>query len=472
MCLISFRIAHSPNGWTDGELAARWIVDDFDRQTREKAAGETRVLLLDGHNSHHSLDLLTFSRQNNIDILGYPPKCTHALQGLDVVCFARMKEAWKEEICHFEELHRTAVKKGNFTGVFGRAFLKAFTTNMILAAFSATGIYPFNADVITGRQMKPSLLTSTQAAFPLPQPSPVRRVMAAFHHHHTHSSADASSGAVTPTLGLDPGSASAPKTPPPIPDSLIDPALFTPSKRGGLLTTALAGSSSGSFLVADAKLTSDQRIAPPVLEHTQGLPMPNWSLLEKKDEYQTCDDMQKQIEELTDSLRHAQIQVQAQNSIIEGAHAQLVVQDLYLGRLNDSLNVHEKKKATDRTRIFPDGQGRLLTSDQFQEELAKAAETTQAKAAAQEKAKAKRQAKKAIQQAVDDLWKSRAEEHKQALQAWEAECAELRAAGILKKNLPKRPVRMTKAQIRQEIEGSSDEGSSEDDENEVSSDDD
>ena len=87
MCLISFRIAHSPNGWTDGELAARWIVDDFDRQTREKAAGETRVLLLDGHNSHHSLDLLTFSHQNNIDILGYPPKCTHALQGLDVVCF-------------------------------------------------------------------------------------------------------------------------------------------------------------------------------------------------------------------------------------------------------------------------------------------------------------------------------------------------------------------------------------------------
>jgi hypothetical protein len=284
--------------------------------------------------------------------------------------------------------------------------------------------------------------------------------MAAF-HHHTHSSADLPSGTVTPTSGLDPGSASAPKTPPPIPDSLIDPALFTPSKRGSLLATAPAGSSSGSFLVADTKLTSDQRIAPPVLEHTRGLPMPDWSLLEKKEEYQTRDDMQKQIEELTNSLRHAHIQVQAQNSVIEGAHAQLVVQDMYLGRLNESLNVHEKKKPNDHTQVFPDGQGRLLTDDQFQAELAKAAEKTQEKAAAQEKAKAKREAKKAFRQAVDDLWKVRAEEHKQAVQAWETECTELQATGVLKKNLPKWPVRMTKAQIMEEMEGleaSSDEG--------------
>ena len=32
----------SLNGWTDGELAAKWIVEDFDQQTRDKANGETR----------------------------------------------------------------------------------------------------------------------------------------------------------------------------------------------------------------------------------------------------------------------------------------------------------------------------------------------------------------------------------------------------------------------------------------------
>ena len=146
---LSFSIAVSPNGWTDGELAAKWIVEDFDRQTRDKANGETRVLILDGHSSHHTEQLLNFALANNIIILGYPPHCTHALQGLDVVCFARMKEEWKLQIMKFEELHKRKVKKGDFVEVFGKAFVNAFTEETVLAAFRATGVFPFNPDIFT-----------------------------------------------------------------------------------------------------------------------------------------------------------------------------------------------------------------------------------------------------------------------------------------------------------------------------------
>ena len=181
---LSFSIAVSPNGWTDGELAAKWIVEDFDQQTCDKANGKTCVLILDGHSSHHTEQLLNFALANNIIILGYPPHCTHALQGLDVVCFARMKEDWKLQIMEFEELHKRKVKKRDFVGVFGKAFVNAFTEETVLAAFQATRIFPFNTDVITDQQMKPSLVTSTKAAFPLSQPTPVRQVMAAFSDHH------------------------------------------------------------------------------------------------------------------------------------------------------------------------------------------------------------------------------------------------------------------------------------------------
>ena len=71
----------SPNGWTDGELAEKWIIEDFDRQTRDKVNGETHVLILDGHSSHHTEKLLNFPLANNIIILGYPPHCTHATSG-------------------------------------------------------------------------------------------------------------------------------------------------------------------------------------------------------------------------------------------------------------------------------------------------------------------------------------------------------------------------------------------------------
>ena len=83
--------------------------------------GKPQVLLLDGHSSHYTLDLLQYCIKNNIRVLGYPPHCTHTLQGLDVVCFAHMKDLWKDEIKAFKDLHKQGVKKENFAAVFGRA---------------------------------------------------------------------------------------------------------------------------------------------------------------------------------------------------------------------------------------------------------------------------------------------------------------------------------------------------------------
>src|SRR5271156_3317212 len=107
------------------------MVKDFDPQTKEKAGGCTRVLLMDGHSSHYTAELLDYAQANNIVILGYPPHCTHALQGLDVMCFAKMKNCWKEAINQFEDLHLNKVTKSDFTEVFGKAFLKAFTPNTV-----------------------------------------------------------------------------------------------------------------------------------------------------------------------------------------------------------------------------------------------------------------------------------------------------------------------------------------------------
>lgn len=104
----------SENGWTDSEISLWWLIKDFDAQTKEKAGGRTRVLLLDGHSSHHSPAFLKYTKDNNIVVLGYPPHCTHALQGLDVVCFASHKRIWNDEIRIFEDQNRRKVKKEDF----------------------------------------------------------------------------------------------------------------------------------------------------------------------------------------------------------------------------------------------------------------------------------------------------------------------------------------------------------------------
>jgi len=138
---------------------------------------------MDGHSLHYTLQLLAYMQANNIVILGYPPHCTHVLQGLDVVCFAKMKAEFHHKIGKFECLHKTRVMKSDFAGVFGSAYLCLFTEDTIKAAFLATGIYPFNPDAISEKEMKPSLTTSMKSTFPITQPSPVQAIIAAVGTH-------------------------------------------------------------------------------------------------------------------------------------------------------------------------------------------------------------------------------------------------------------------------------------------------
>ena len=58
-----------------------------------------------------------------------------------------MKNEFCYEIQKHEDLHFTKVWKKDFAGVFGWAFLRAFTPNTMKAAFAATGLYPYNPNV-------------------------------------------------------------------------------------------------------------------------------------------------------------------------------------------------------------------------------------------------------------------------------------------------------------------------------------
>src|ERR1700677_2084652 len=90
------RLGYSQKGWIDGEIGMLWI-KQFNAQTREKAKGCARVLLVDGHKSHYTLGFLDYARTHNIHILCYPSHATHIYQGLDVVCFSILKRIWTEE---------------------------------------------------------------------------------------------------------------------------------------------------------------------------------------------------------------------------------------------------------------------------------------------------------------------------------------------------------------------------------------
>jgi hypothetical protein len=385
-----------------------------------------------------------------------------------------MKEAWKTYISLFEEVHKRAVKKGDFVEVFGKAFLEAFTEDTIRAAFRATGIVPFNPNVIKEQQMKPSLLTSTQATFPLPQPSPVRRVMAVF-NSRPHTAFDVSPDNHNVVQILAGGSVSIPQTPPipsgssvsmpqtptrapvaaapPILDAANDPSLFTPSKRGRIFVGSLASSNSAAFLVGSSKITSSQTIAPPVLETVPQYLKPDWNLAQSPSnlERKTRKQLEDEIRELTNNLRRAHITHQVQERIIEGANAQLIVQDIFAIKLNTALNTKENEKADDRTKLFPGGKGRHLTGEDFIQQKALLMKEKEDEEAARVERQKVRGRKKSQKDALEKLWKIRKEEHEKAVVEWNEECKRLTDGGAKKKDLPKKPTRPLKSNVTKEL---------------------
>lgn len=93
-------------------------------------------------------------------------------QGLDVVIFSPLKRRWSEERQAFEGSKRQRVSKRNFVTIYGRAHRHVLTQDLVRTAFKKTGVWPFNANLVTKQMMAPSLETSSQGHLPLPQPSP------------------------------------------------------------------------------------------------------------------------------------------------------------------------------------------------------------------------------------------------------------------------------------------------------------
>jgi len=64
-------MGYQKKGYTSGEIGVAWL-KDWDKQTKEKADGRTRLLVVDGHSSHYTLEFLEYACNNDIVVLCYP----------------------------------------------------------------------------------------------------------------------------------------------------------------------------------------------------------------------------------------------------------------------------------------------------------------------------------------------------------------------------------------------------------------
>jgi hypothetical protein len=91
----------SPSGWKNNDMGLAWLKEVFERETRRKARSGYRLLLLDGHGSHLTMDFINYCNDNKILLAVFPPHSTHTLQPLDVGLFKPLSTAYSIELSSY-----------------------------------------------------------------------------------------------------------------------------------------------------------------------------------------------------------------------------------------------------------------------------------------------------------------------------------------------------------------------------------
>ena len=145
-----WRIATTSNGWTTNEVGLDWI-KHFDHHTARRTKATYRLLILDGHESHHSTEFELYCQSHNIITLCMPPHSSHLLQPLDVGCFGPLKQAYGRQIESLMRAHINHISKVDFLCAFREAFFASMTEKNIQGSFAGAGLVPYNPERVLSK---------------------------------------------------------------------------------------------------------------------------------------------------------------------------------------------------------------------------------------------------------------------------------------------------------------------------------
>ncbi|KAI1007141.1 hypothetical protein K3495_g1079 [Podosphaera aphanis] len=137
----------SENVWTSNSIGTEWLRRIFIPEVCSN--NKNKILILDGHGSHISLDFMLACKENKIHLLYLPPHASHILQPLDLAPFSVVKSKYRAQICALSALNDAApVKKENFIKFYNLAREEGLSERVIRSGWRATGLVPFNPEKV------------------------------------------------------------------------------------------------------------------------------------------------------------------------------------------------------------------------------------------------------------------------------------------------------------------------------------
>ena len=136
------------SGWMQQTEFVKYIRFFIDSTKASKLT--PKLLLLDNHASHLSIEALDLAVEHGITFLSFPPHCSHRMQPLDVSVYGPLKTYYKSQCNAWQKNHAgQRLEIRHIPNLVRLALDLALTPHNIKAGFLATGIAPYNSDIFT-----------------------------------------------------------------------------------------------------------------------------------------------------------------------------------------------------------------------------------------------------------------------------------------------------------------------------------
>lgn len=142
-----------------GSMTTELFVEFIKHLAKYKTQGKI-LLIFDGASSHLDYTIVEEADRHDIVLYCLPSNTTHELQPLDKSVNKSFEHYWDQEVLRYMYQNpERRITKTSFNTIFTKVWSQCLTHDNIVNGFRATGLYPFNPDILPDEAFAPSILT-------------------------------------------------------------------------------------------------------------------------------------------------------------------------------------------------------------------------------------------------------------------------------------------------------------------------
>ena len=143
-----YLIDTTPNGFITDETFYGWLTTAFKPLSKKRQQGAKRLLLLDGHTTHVTMEAVQFCNEKEIILFLTPPYLTHLTQPLDVGVFGPWKDYYIEAVDTSFRTGCTDFDKVELLSILDSIRKKTLKESTIKHAWANAGLNPYNPSLV------------------------------------------------------------------------------------------------------------------------------------------------------------------------------------------------------------------------------------------------------------------------------------------------------------------------------------